>query len=190
MATAPGRADARRNHERVVAAARELFARHGLGVTVPQIAERAGVGRATVYRSYPTKDDLVLAIAREGFQRLDDRTTAALNDDEDPYAALCAYIPDLFARLAEDRGLAEAFLASRLLPAAHLLKRVAQLVDAAKPSGRIRTDLDEFDLRVILCGPIRQLIALEQWDRLAWRRYAGMVLDALRPSRAPEVRSG
>ncbi len=189
MAGTPGRADARRNHERVVAAARELFARHGLSVTVPQVAERAGVGRATVYRGYPTKDDLVLAIAREGFQRLDDRTTEALND-ADPYAALCAFVPDLFARLAEDRGLAEAFLTSRLLPAAHLLERIAQLVDAAKPSGRIRTDLDEFDLRIILCGPIRQLIALDQWDRQAWRRYAGMVLDALRPSRAPEVLSG
>jgi hypothetical protein len=98
----------------------------------------------------------------KGFQRLDDRTTAAL-DVEDPYAALCTFVPDLFVRLAEDRGLAEA---------------------------QIRTDLDEFDLRIILCGPVHQLIALDQWDRRAWRRYAGMVLDALRPSRAPEVRSG
>ncbi|SNS88702.1 DNA-binding transcriptional regulator, AcrR family [Asanoa hainanensis] len=189
MVGTPSRADARRNHERVLAAARELFARHGLSVTVPQVAELAGVGRATVYRSYPAKDDLVLAIAQERFQRLDDRTIAALTDP-DPYAALCAFVPDLFTTLAQDRGLAEAFFAGQIAPAADLLHQLTRLVEYAKPSGRIRPDLTELDLRVILCGPIRQLIVLDQWDERVWRRYAGMVLDALRPTRAGEATSG
>ncbi|SIQ83088.1 transcriptional regulator, TetR family [Micromonospora avicenniae] len=81
------RADALRNHERVVAAARELFAARGLDVTVPEVAARAGVGRATVYRSYPSKEELVLAVARDGFRSLQARTLAALAAD-DAYRAL------------------------------------------------------------------------------------------------------
>ncbi|MEV4533692.1 helix-turn-helix domain-containing protein [Asanoa sp. NPDC049518] len=189
MVGPPSRADARRNHDRVLAAARELFARHGLSVTVPQVAERAEVGRATVYRSYPTKDDLILAVARDGFRQLDERLDAALADPE-PYAALCGFVPDLFETLARDRGLAEAFFEGHLVPAAELLRKLAQLVEAAKPSGRIRQDLTELDLRVVLCGPARQLIELDQWDPPTWHRYAGMVLDALRPSRVPEGLSG
>src|SRR3954466_5722258 len=68
--TAPGpslprRADARRNRERVIAAAAEVFAQKGLDAGVPEIAARAGVGKATVYRSFPSKEHLVGAVACE-----------------------------------------------------------------------------------------------------------------------------
>lgn len=173
------RADARRNHERVVAAARELFAEYGLQVTVPEVAARAGVGRATVYRSYPTKDDLVVAVAQDGFELLTRRTTEAL-DADDPVRALDDYLPDLFERLARNRGLADAFFEGRILPAARLLGLVTGLIDRAKPSGRIRRDVDERDVRVVLCGAVRQLIVLDERDPALWRRYAAMVLNAFR----------
>ncbi|MEU8379929.1 helix-turn-helix domain-containing protein [Streptosporangium sp. NPDC048865] len=174
------RLDARRNHERVIAAARELFARHGLQMTVPQVAERAGVGRATVYRSYPTKDDLIVAIVQEQFQQLEQRTLAALRSD-DAYRGLHEYIPDLLEHLTRNRGLAAAFFEGRLLPAGRLLELIGRLVEAAKPSGLIRQDACVLDLRVVLCGVIRQLITLEQWDSALWRRYGQMVLNAFRP---------
>ncbi|MGQ5261192.1 TetR/AcrR family transcriptional regulator [Micromonospora sp. ZYX-F-536] len=174
------RLDARRNQERIIAAARELFTEQGLQVTVPQVAERAGVGRATVYRSYPTKEDLVIAVARHQFQTLERRTRDAL-DGPDPYRELSAYVPDLFDRLARDRVLADAFFDGRLVPAARILGLIGQLTAAAIPSGRIRADISELDIRVILCGPVRQLIVLDQRDPAVWRRYADMVLNALRP---------
>ncbi|MER7888850.1 helix-turn-helix domain-containing protein [Micromonospora sp. NPDC094482] len=174
------RLDARRNQERVIAAARELFTEQGLQVTVPQVAERAGVGRATVYRSYPSKDDLVIAVARQQFQELERRTLAAL-DGPDADQELRAYVPDLFERLARDRVLADAFFDGKLVPAVRILGLIGQLVEAAKPSGGIRPDADELDIRVILCGPVRQLIVLDQRDPAVWRRYAQLVLNALRP---------
>ncbi|MEU8819010.1 helix-turn-helix domain-containing protein [Actinoplanes sp. NPDC048796] len=82
------RRDAVRNHERVIAAARELFSEQGLGVTVPQVAERAGVGKATVYRSYPAKQDVVVAVAREQFRQLAERTRAALEGEGQRYAEM------------------------------------------------------------------------------------------------------
>ncbi|GIF76247.1 TetR/AcrR family transcriptional regulator [Asanoa siamensis] len=171
------RTDARRNHDRVVAAARELFARHGLTVTVPQVAAHAGVGRATVYRSYPTKDDLVLAVAEESFTALESWTRAAIANN----TALATYVPDLFARLAADRGLAETFFEARLLPATRLLDLIGELVTAAQSTGQVRADLDDLDLRITLCGPARQLIALDQWSPDRWRRHGAMVVAALRP---------
>ncbi|GAB3933419.1 TetR/AcrR family transcriptional regulator [Micromonospora vulcania] len=173
------RLDARRNQERVIAAARELFTEQGLQVTVPQVAERAGVGRATVYRSYPSKEDLIVAVTREQFQELERRIRAAL-DGTDAYQELCAYVPDLFERLAHDRVLADAFFDGTLVAASRLLDLIGRLVAAAKASGRIRSDASELDVRVILCGPVRQLILLDQRDPAVWRRYAEMVLSAFR----------
>ncbi|MEU7939067.1 TetR/AcrR family transcriptional regulator [Microbispora bryophytorum] len=176
----PRRADALRNHERVVAAARELFAEHGLDVTVPQVAERAGVGRATVYRSFPSKEELVLAIARENFRSLEDRTLAALAAD-DAYRGFADYVPDLLDRLARDRGLAAAFFEARLVPAAKLVDLIGRLVEAAKVSGLIRQDVGVLDVRVVLCGVVRQLIVLDERDPAVWRRYADIILAAFRP---------
>ncbi|MEH1165294.1 helix-turn-helix domain-containing protein [Micromonospora sp. CPCC 205539] len=176
----PRRLDARRNQERVIAAARELFTEQGLQVTVPQVAERAGVGRATVYRSYPSKEDLIVAVARHQFQELEQRTRAAL-DGSDAYQELCAFVPDLFDRLARDRVLADAFFDGRLVPAARILDLIGQLVTAAAASGRIRPDASQLDIRIVLCGPVRQLIVLDQRDPAVWRRYADMVLNAFRP---------
>ncbi|MFD0783238.1 TetR/AcrR family transcriptional regulator [Micromonospora azadirachtae] len=174
------RADALRNHERVVAAARELFAERGLNVTVPEVAARAGVGRATVYRSYPTKEELVLAVARDSFRALQARTLAALAAD-DAYRALSDYVPDLLEQLARDRGLAAAFFEGRLLPAAELIEMIGRLVEAAKTSGPVRKDAGVLDVRVVLCGVVRQLIVLDERDPAVWRRYATLILAALRP---------
>ncbi len=101
------RADARENHERVLAAAIEVFTEHGIGATIPQVAARAGVGKATVYRSYPTKADLVQALARlhiDWFHRLAAAVEAARAD---AYRALEALLEQVAARLAEDRLMIE-----------------------------------------------------------------------------------
>jgi AcrR family transcriptional regulator len=177
------RSDAVRNHARIIDAARHLFTERGLGVTVPEVAARAGVGKATVYRSYPAKQDLVLAVAREQFQALERRTRSAL-DGDDPYHELMAYVPDLFAALDGDRVLADAFFAGGIVPAERILEQIGELLDRAKAYGPIRPDAGMLDVRVVLCGAVRQLIVLGLHDQGVWNRYAELVLAAF------HVRSG
>jgi AcrR family transcriptional regulator len=173
------RSDAVRNHARIIAAARHLFTEEGLGVTVPEVAARAGVGKATVYRSYPTKQDLVLAVAQEQFQALERRTREAL-DGPDPYRQLLDYVPALFEALSGDRVLADAFFTGEILPAEEILEQIGELLDRAKAFGPIRSDAGMTDVRVVLCGAVRQLIVLKLNDPALWQRYAEMVLSAFR----------
>ncbi|MEU2424021.1 helix-turn-helix domain-containing protein [Streptomyces sp. NPDC007851] len=103
---APSRADARRNHERVVAAAVEVFRGHGTQASVPQIEARAQVGKVTVYRSFPAKEDLLETITELSLERLEQRTAAAVCE-ADPYEDFRRYVLELFDTLAHDRLLAE-----------------------------------------------------------------------------------
>jgi AcrR family transcriptional regulator len=174
------RQDARRNHERIVRAALEVFAEHGLQATVPQVAERAGVGKATVYRSYPTKDDLVSAVVLHQYRQLERRTADAFADP-DPYRALHTYVLDLFESLAGDRLLADALSEATLVSTVHIVDLLTSLVEAAKPTGRVRADAGEMDVRVLICGAVLQLMAVGGRDPEVWRRYGELVLNALRP---------
>jgi AcrR family transcriptional regulator len=174
------RADARLNQQRVIAAAREVFAERGLQASMVEIAERAGVGKATVYRSYPTKDDLVTAVAINGFQQLEHRGQDALASG-DPYTALVEYVRDLFDMVAEDRLLAEALADATVVDPGRIAKLLNELLQASKPSGSIRADLCETDVRVLLCGSVLQLVRLNEHDHAVWRRCADLVLHAFRP---------
>lgn len=183
------RSDAVRNHDRVIAAARELFTRDGLAVTIPQVAALAGVGKATVYRSYPAKQDLVLAVTRDGLARLSGLVTEALAlDDAD--RAFRALVPDLFVLLAGDRILADSLFESA---AESLLRDLGALAERARPvSGPVSAPVSgpvsgsgERDVRVVLCGAARQLIALDERDPEVWRRYAGMVVAAFTTAEGP-----
>ncbi|PSM42907.1 TetR family transcriptional regulator [Streptomyces dioscori] len=175
------RADARRNRERVFAAALDVFAKYGLQGTVPQVAERAGVGKATVYRSYPTKEDLVEAVVRHRLADLD-RTTAPVLAETAAAWAFDAYVPLLFDTLARDRLLSEVLAEARstthITP---LLDLLADLMEQARAAGRVRPDATPLDLRVVLCGMCLQLVNLSERDPALWRRYAGLTIQALRP---------
>ncbi|MCH5677598.1 TetR/AcrR family transcriptional regulator [Streptomyces gilvus] len=173
------RADARRNHERIVAAALQVFAERGLEATVPEVAARAGVGKATVYRSYPTKDDLIQAAIRHRFRQIEERTAAALAD-QDAGRALSALLPDLFEVMAADRLLAHVMYE---YPArgAHVLDLLDALVTAARDQGAIRPDATVTDLRVLAGGTAKQLARTGVEDPAEWRRYGELVLAALRP---------
>jgi AcrR family transcriptional regulator len=176
------RADARRNHERVLAAAVEVFTEHGLDATIPQVAERAGVGKATVYRSYPTKADLVRAIAQLHVDWLRERIgEAAAAAEEDAYAALGSFLEQLATRLAEDRLMVEVMARVVDIEEVRRDDRAGlRLLALGREQGTLRSDVTMFDVRVLVSGFARALIELEETDPAVWRRYAALTLAALR----------
>ncbi|MFK0288611.1 TetR/AcrR family transcriptional regulator [Streptomyces sp. NPDC090499] len=175
------RTDARRNHERIVAAALQVFAERGLEATVPEVAARAGVGKATVYRSYPTKDDLIQAAIRHRFGQLEERTCAALAE-ADAGRALAALLPDIFEMTAANRLLAEVLYEQPSSGSTDLLELLDTLLESAKAQGEIRPDATVTDLRILAGGCTKQLVRLGITDLAQWRRYGGLVLAALRPT--------
>jgi len=179
-ADGPRRKDALRNHERVVAAAVQAFREHGSAASVPEIAARAGVGKATVYRSFPAKEDLLEAITRLSLDELRQRTAPALRET-DAHEAFRRYVSELFDALARDRLLAERLADTASPAAASVLEALAATMEGAQAAGKIRADATQLDLRVLLCGVALQLLRLGETDPVTWRRYGEMVLAALQP---------
>jgi AcrR family transcriptional regulator len=177
------RADALRNRERVVAAAAAVFAERGVEGSVPEVAERAGVGKATVYRSFPTKEHLVAAVACERLWEFTRSTRAAL-DEPDAWAAFTGLLCDKAADQCADRTLTSVLTAGLDLPElaearAALWAAVGELMERARADGRLRADARPDDLHVLWGGATRTLVADGVADPAAWRRYATLVLRAL-----------
>lgn len=175
------RADARHNHERVLAAAIEVFTEHGIGATIPQVAARAGVGKATVYRSYPTKADLVRALARMHIDWFHQLATAAVEAARtDAYHALEAFLERVTARLAEDRLMIEVLSGVEGFGDERLEQQLEQILALGRAQGSLRADATGLDIQVLVSGAARALIELDIRDPAVWRRYARLALAALR----------
>lgn len=176
------RVDARHNSERVLSAAIEVFTEHGLEATIPEVAARAGVGKATVYRSYPTKADLVRELALLHLDWFDELVAAALAAAAtDAYRALEGLLERVAARLAEDRLMVEVLSGVDGIEDERLDRQLEQMVALAREQGRLRQDATAMDVQVLVAGVARALIGLEIRDPAVWRRYARLALAALRP---------
>jgi AcrR family transcriptional regulator len=183
-AASPRRADAVRNRERVVAAASAVFGERGVEASVPEVAARAGVGKATIYRSFPTKEHLIAAVVIERLAEFE-RSMRERLDDPDPWAALTSVIVDGAVKHCDDRAISAGISAGIELPElaaarASLWNATEQLMARAKAQGRMRADARPEDLRVLWGGTSRMLVAEGIVDPAEWRRYATLVLDALR----------
>lgn len=182
--TEPRRADARRNRERVIAAAAEVFGEQGVEAGIPEVAERAGVGKGTVYRNFQTKEDLVAAVQLERIRawRLRLREEAATGD---AWSVLTAYLFRAATHLATDRStdLSSGQLSTNpqlLEERAGLNEEIDSLLDHAREQGKVRSDVSSADIRVLFGGICRVLNDEDVKDPAIWRRYAGMVVDSLR----------
>jgi AcrR family transcriptional regulator len=178
------RADAVRNYERVLAAAAEVLADKGAEAGMPEIAARAGVGKGTVYRCFPTKDHLVSAVVTE---RLRAFTAAARTAAERPDAweAFVELLSDAAERQASDCTFAAGLAHEPTLPeAAEAYEEMHAAVDAvmarAQAEGRMRAGVTSRDMKVLFAGFAHVLRAEGNRDPQTWRRYAGLVADALR----------
>jgi AcrR family transcriptional regulator len=178
----PLRADARRNREKVLAAARAAFAEHGSDAQMDDVARRAEVGVGTVYRHFPTKEALFVALLEDTFARIAERARAALAQ-EDPWAAFTALMWDAGESLAGDRALAEAMqadLTDQPCPGQVELGDItAELMERAKAAGSMRTDAVLDDIPMVMCG-IGSARFRTHPCKDAWRRHLAIVLDGLR----------
>jgi AcrR family transcriptional regulator len=177
------RADARRNRQAVIDAARELFADKGLEAQVPDMARAANVGVGTVYRHFPTKDHLIAAIAAQQFHRMAERGREDL-ELTDAWAGICDFIRFAIQMQADDRGLSQV-MSSRpevmdtAARAAGLPELCDALVKRAQRSGQLRPDLDWEDIPMIACGIGHITHAGPPPSVGRWPRLVEIILDGL-----------
>ncbi|MEU7971376.1 TetR/AcrR family transcriptional regulator [Micromonospora sp. NPDC049089] len=147
------RADARRNEATLLAAAASAFVTSGVDVPVRDIATRAGVGVGTIYRHFPTRADLIVAVYRHQVEACAEAGPTLLAESDTPHAALAQWINIFVDFLVTKHGLAEALQSDNAaFEALHayfldrLLPVCAQLLDAAAAAGEIRPDVRAFEL--------------------------------------------
>ena len=167
------RADAERNRGLVLEAARAVFAEHGLEAGVAEVAERAGVGVGTIFRRFPTKEDLVAALLEE---RVEEIAELARNA-----TSLRAFMTEATALHIGDRGFCECvgtdvFARADLRAGREEVRAlVGALLRRAQRAGEVRRDVTVDDLPVIILGVARSA------PPDGWRRYLEFALDGLKP---------
>jgi AcrR family transcriptional regulator len=178
------RADARRNEETLLDAAAATFVASGVDVPVRDIAAKAGVGIGTVYRHFPTRADLVVAVYRHQVEACAEAGPALLANSSTPHAALAQWINLFVDFLVTKHGLAKAlqsdaaafetlhaYFLDRLVPVC------AQLLDAAATAGEIRAGTDAYEL---MLGVGNLCIGADNNPRYDARRMVGLVIAGLR----------
>jgi AcrR family transcriptional regulator len=187
----PLRADAARNRTRVLDAARTAFAEAGLDVGVEEIARRAGVGKGTLYRRFPTKEALVRAIFGDILVEVQ-RFADEAQDEPDAGAAFAQFLDEAARMQASNQGFYDV-VAQRMGAAAltddqrkRFMEAVARPLTRAQAAEAIRDDLVPEDVLIMLRmigGATRPAPDGSPMDD-HWPRYLGLLLDAVRPGAA------
>lgn len=183
------RSDARHNQAHVVRVARSMFAMHGLTVTMREIARQAGLGVATVYRHFPTRDDLITAVFAEQVA-----ACSAKVADPDPWRGVTAIVDEICTRHALDPGFTAVLLGSAATTKVFATERaenvraIAALFERARQQRVLRPDLTVEDVQLVLSAtsavfapsPARALVEV--------RRLAALLLQGMRahPTFPPE----
>ena len=153
----PLRADARRNRDRLLAAARDAFSEGGRTVQLADVARAAGVGVGTVYRHFPTREALLETLAREHvaeLQLIAERAGAI----EEPFEALSSLLRDILEAQLSRRGMSTVLIAAvdvqdeTTRAKARLDAAVGAVLNRAQKARRVRADVTAVDLRQVVCG--------------------------------------
>jgi AcrR family transcriptional regulator len=188
----PLRADAARNRAAIIAVARDVFAEQGLEAPLEAIAARAGVGIATLYRRFPTREKLVAAALVGKVTEYAAAAEQALAV-ADPWAGFAGFVLRICELQAGDRGLSD--LLSMTLSADEQVEqlrrtandRVITLIDRAKAQGGLREDFVGEDLVLVLIATAAVMHVTHVDAPDAWRRFAALALDAFRRHDSPEL---
>ena len=181
------RADARRNRERILEVAKQAFTKYGADTSLDDIAKEAGVGAGTLYRHFPTRDDLLVAVYQSEVERL----AAAQRKFEQtmpPVEALRAWMLLFVDYIATKKIIAPALNsmvggASKLYEGSHsqIQGAIDALVKRASESGDVRKDLDPFDLLRALIG-VAFIGSGPDWQQSA-RRLVDILIAGARPGK-------
>jgi AcrR family transcriptional regulator len=185
----PLRADARRNREQIIDAARVIFAEHGAEVPMEEIAKRAGVGVGTLYRRFPDRDALIRAVAVHAFGRLLTEADDAQREESSAWDALVRVF-------RQARELQVSMQLAMFSPRAHeimrkdeeisevrgkLLEVLERVVIAAQEEGELRSDVGTGDVAVFFAMSLRKLGAnTPELSGLITERCLALILDGLR----------
>lgn len=188
VAAKPMRADAQRNHDKILEAAEEVFALDGVMVPIDIVAERAGVGIGTLYRHFPTKEALYEAIVVTRISELIGTADAYIDDTSaDPRVALDAFLREFARQASAKKDLFEAleksgfdFKARFADRVDELMARIDTLRQRAVDAGAIRGDIDTQDIMNLVMGTCHAA-AQSGTDDQAVQRCVGIVIAGLQP---------
>ena len=176
------RADAERNRAAIIEAAGAVFAECGGGVDVREIARRSGVGMGTLYRHFPTKDELLVTVLEQQFNAsLTDACRRAVAT-EDPWQALTGFFEQLLDTQAGNRAVVESFAATGG-PSSSCVQRCHSIIDQLRTrcvdAGVLRSGVTTEDL-FLLSGALSQaVLATADSHPGKWRRLLRISLDGL-----------
>jgi AcrR family transcriptional regulator len=195
----PRRADALRNRERLLEVAQDAFAELGPDASVAEIARRAGVGAGTLFRHFPTKDDLIGAVLERTFDEMTSTVYEAL-EMEDAWEGVVHVITGTAERQACDRTFLQSvgpdlFSQPRFRERnERIMGQLGELLERGQRAGQVRDDLRPEDLPFILAavgGATEQCPAgIAGCSPELWRRYLGVLLDGMRPAAAHPLPTG
>ena len=178
----PLRADARRNREAILSAAKAVFAKQGEDAQMDDIARRAKLGVGTLYRHFPTKSALIEALLADRFEQIAQFLAEGL-EDADPFRGLCSSMWRGAELAARDLGVSQLF-AAHIAEAtdAHraqqkTLRLASELIARAQASGQLREDFAAFDIPVVMCGVTQ---AMHMGPKDSWRRHLRLIFDGMR----------
>ena len=191
MATTVGgaRRDAQRNRVRLIEAARALLASEGVDVSVRDVARQADLGVATLYRHFPTREDLVDAVLADAFAELIALAEAAL-DEPDAWTGFTRFFEQALRLHARNRGLRDV-VENRTHGREHAAtmrarigELLARLVARTHAQGTLRPDFTAQDVALLFWGSDRVIELAGDVAPGLWRRQLGFMLDGLRSSAA------
>jgi AcrR family transcriptional regulator len=185
------RVDAARNRDAILESARQVFAESGTHAALEEIARRADVGIATLYRRFPTREGLVAAAFEPRLRAYEAAAQVAIAT-ADPWEGFSGFVRTACSMQAADAGCADVF--SRTFPSTAELDRqlraatagLGDVVESAKTAGALRADFVLEDLVLVLMANAGVVNATKHHAPKAWERFATYMLDALRaPGASP-----
>lgn len=182
----PLRADARRNRESILAAAKVAFAESGVNTQIEDVARRAGLGVGTLYRHFPTKEALMGELLAEKFRILLDTARDAL-EIEDPWEAFAGTLRRNAELTAVDAAAQDAIMRAEVDSSdaeqlrTELLATFDVTVRRAQAAGVVRPDFTVEDVPMVMCGVCSTMTRAGERGDWDWRRHLELLLDGIRP---------
>jgi AcrR family transcriptional regulator len=179
------RADARRKYDRIVEVATDLFFKQGIDASLNEVAKRAQVGPGTLYRHFPTREDLVSATMKDWVEQIQTAADRAVASSQPPRALLLTWFEDFVAQIAQHPGAPGRLIAAMDNPGSPLhrkgtvlIEANARVIDRLRAKGAVRGDADSANICRLVIG-VAAVADHGKLDPVAVRPIVAMVADAL-----------